>query len=374
MQSVREHRVLALAQPGLEQLVQAELNQLGVVSRIVGGVGASFRGTAATIYSANLHLRCASRVLLHLGSFRVTTFGQLVRGAQALSWEEFLAPGEEVRLRVTCRKSRLYHSDAVAERVADAIARRSGATLAKRSALESAQLIVVRLERDVCSIAVDSSGAHLHQRGYRQAVTQAPLRETLAAAMLLASAWDARSPLVDPLCGSGTIAIEAALLARRMAPGRQRQFRFMCWPSFDAPAWNDVLEQALSRELPSSPAPIYASDRNGWAVRAARQNSARACVAGDVAVARLDVADLVSPHERGWLVTNPPYGARLAAGDREALRELLRVVLSRFPGWRLAVLAPEALSHMLTGRWLRPVLRASNGGIAVRLYTGQVPG
>ena len=192
--------------------------------------------------------------------------------------------------------------------------------------------------------------------------------------MLLASAWDARSPLVDPLCGSGTIAIEAALLARRMAPGRQRQFRFMCWPSFDAPAWNDVLEQALSRELPSSPAPIYASDRNGWAVRAARQNSARACVAGDVAVARLDVADLVSPHERGWLVTNPPYGARLAAGDREALRELLRVVLSRFPGWRLAVLAPEALSHMLTGRWLRPVLRASNGGIAVRLYTGQVPG
>jgi putative N6-adenine-specific DNA methylase len=370
--SVAPLSVLAAAQPGLEGLVHGELAQLGIANRIVAGIGANFEGTQIDLYLANLHLRCASRVLLYLPSFRAATFQQLVRRTRALPWEEFLAAGEPVRVRVSCRKSRLYHSGAVAERVVEAIAARSGAATAPPQS-DEAQLVVVRLERDICQLAVDSSGAHLHQRGYRQAVTQAPLRETLAAAMLLASGWDGRYPLVDPFCGSGTIAIEAALLARRMAPGRQRRFRFMRWPCFDPSLWELLLERALGGELASSPAPIYASDRNGWAVRAARENATRAGVGGDLSVERLDVADLGPPAGRGWLVSNPPYGLRLGGAAGEALQLLLQVASSRFAGWKLALLVPLGLSGALPGSWLKAVLRTFNGGLPVRLHAGCVP-
>jgi len=378
----------AVAAPGLEPIVQGELKSLRAPRiRVVEG-GVEFRASHELLYAANLHLRAASRVIVRLASFPAPTFPELERRASRISWETIVPPLGRVQVRVTCRKSRLYHSDAVAERVVDAIQQRTNASLEQKthhgaSSLdeegEAEQLLVVRLERDECTVSADSSGAHLHQRGYRRAVTQAPLRETLAAAMVLASGWDEMSPLVDPFCGSGTIPIEAALIARRLAPGRDRRFRFMAWPSFDESVWRDVLSRAREAERPASGGRILGADRSGWAMRAAVGNAERAGVAGDVTFERHDAIELPAPPEHGpptgWIVTNPPYGVRL--GERDQLRltyaRFGSVLRDRFPRWHVGVLSTD---RRLDSQMRVPLLdrfRTSNGGIGVHFLLGLVP-
>ncbi|HKW48040.1 MAG TPA: THUMP domain-containing protein, partial [Gemmatimonadaceae bacterium] len=198
---------------------------MGLRPRVeVGGVG--FAGTIESVARANLWLRTASRVIVRVASFRALAFHELERLARAVPWERFVASGGAVRFRVTSRKSRLYHTGAIEQRLAEAIEHRLGrASAIQRTARldddddegtsPPAQLFVIRVVNDTFTLSVDSSGALLHQRGYRQAVARAPLRESLAAALLTASDWSGAAPLIDPFCGSGTIAIEAALLARR---------------------------------------------------------------------------------------------------------------------------------------------------------------
>src|SRR5439155_11122653 len=241
----------AAAAPGLAPLVAVELRALGVTPRAdVGGV--SFTGTLETIARTNLWLRTASRVIVRVASFRAQAFHELERLARALSWERFVAPGDAVRFRVTSRKSRLYHTGAIEQRFAEAIEHRLGrpSTIDRGGTDEDdevtahAQLFVIRVVHDQFTVSADSSGALLHQRGYRQAIAKAPLRETLAAAMLLGSDWNGTLPLLDPLCGSGTIPIEGALIARRMAPGLGRSFAFLSWPNLDAASWTRIRADA----------------------------------------------------------------------------------------------------------------------------------
>jgi putative N6-adenine-specific DNA methylase len=236
-------------------------------------------------------------------------------------------------------------------------------------------LFVVRVHRDVVTISADSSGELLHRRGYRQAGGKAPLRETLAAAMLLGAGYDGSAPLLDPFAGSGTIAIEAALLARRIAPGLQRRFAFERWPSFDRSSWTTVRDEAVGRIRAPAPAPIHGSDRDAGAVGAARGNAERAGVAGDVWFREAPVSDLSAPDRPGFLVSNPPYGVRL--GETRDLRDLFArlgaVARARCRGSRLALLsADEALERQL-GLELSVRWRSSNGGIPVRLVTGTIP-
>ncbi len=218
----------------------------------------------------------------------------------------------------------------------------------------------------------DASGALLHRRGYRQALAKAPLRETLAAAMLLASAWDPRAPLLDPLCGSGTIAIEAALLARNIAPGiagaerQPRAFAFTQWPGFDLALWRQVVDDARAQVRERSGTRIVASDRNGGAIRAAKENAARAGVLDDIEFAVRPLSAVVAPAEPGWLVTNPPYGVR--TGERNTALAVLAELnaLERGPlrEWRLALLQPERLPPDPA---LLELFATSNGGLSVRL-------
>jgi putative N6-adenine-specific DNA methylase len=352
-------QLFAVCPPGLEPIVEAEVKQLGLAPRIVGG-GVEVDADPRLL---NLRLRTASRVLLRLGEVRATTFSDLVRKASALPFETYLRPGEPVALRVTCRKSRLYHSDAVAERLREAIAKRLG-----KSAPEAApgdeeddappQLIVARFERDVCTVSADTSGALLHRRGYRLASSRAPLRETLAAAVLLGAEYRPTEPLLDPLCGSGTIAIEAALIARRRAPGLARSFAFQRWPGHDEASWQAMREAARGEELPRAPAPIAASDADPEAVRAARQNAERAGVLEDL---RIEERDVASARTSGGLVaTNPPYGVRVG-GDVAHLHRALADLAQRSNA-RLAALVADPRD--LPGR---TVLRTHNGGLPVRL-------
>ena len=406
----REYDLFAVTAHGLAGLCAAELLQIGVAGRVETG-GVSWRGPAASMYQVNLNVRTASRVIARVGEFRARGFAELERHASKLPWQEFMLPGAAVVLRVTCRKSKLYHEGAVAERIARVLSARAGVTVLGTNADDdevddnaagadaadadaagadvpgaegtgtavtrsSAQLIIVRFMRDVCTISVDSSGALLHQRGYRQALAKAPLRETIAAALLLASGWRGDSPLIDPLCGSGTIPIEAALLARRIAPGianaelSPRAFAFANWPGFDRAVFDGLVRAARARVRPAS-VPIVAADRDAGAISAARSNAERAGVAGDIDFIRAPLEDLTPIAGTGHVVTNPPYGVRV--GDRRQLRELYatlgRVVGTRLPGWAVTMLAADDGLATATGLPLAEVLATRNGGIPVRLLT-----
>jgi putative N6-adenine-specific DNA methylase len=273
---------------------------------------------------------------------------------------------------VTCRKSRLFHSGAVAERLHQALESRTGfpVPLAKAEGDEApadAQLFLARFERDMCTVSADTSGALLHQRGWRGPQAKAPLRETLAAALLLAARFSGEEPVCDPLCGSGTIAIEAALMALRRAPGIARKFAFQRWPEFSARQWEHLVSDARKQERPLT-ARIEASDHDAGAVAATRENAARAGV--DIAIAQRQLVDLPADAGAGLLACNPPYGVRIGADVRRVFRELEEAARRR-PHWRLAILAAEAAAAAASDLPLAPVLRTQNGGIPVQLLASR---
>jgi putative N6-adenine-specific DNA methylase len=364
----------AVTAPGIERICATELEQLGVRPTVEDG-GVTFAGDSGSVAAANLWLRTASRVLVRVAEFRAKTFFELERSARKLDWQRFVAPGGGVRFRVTCRKSKLYHSGAVAQRFAEAVAHCvAGATAGAAPSEDDEdsaapdQLFVVRFLHDVCTVSVDSSGELLHRRGYRLAVAKAPLRETLAAAMLLGAGWRGEIPLVDPMCGSGTIPIEAARLARRMAPGRDRRFAFLDWPETKVAAWKARLEQALENELPRSPVSISGADRDSGAIEAARSNAQRASVAEDIDWRVQPISALTPDESRGLIVANPPYGARV--GERERLRNLYaqvgNVAKKKRPEWSLALLLSDRQLEAQVGVPFREVFETRNGGIHVR--------
>lgn len=366
-----EYDTLVVMTPGLEDVTRRELATLGVVpAGPVERGGIPLRVPLQTLYTLNVNLRTASRITVLAGAFRARSFAELERRARSVRWSEWLPADARVRLRVSSRKSKLYHSDAVAERVAGAIVARSRASVALAPNEEDAagQLVLVRFLRDECTIRIDSSGDHLHRRGYRQAVAKAPLRETLAAAMLIASRWTPDVPLIDPLCGSGTIPIEAALIALNIAPGARREFAFMRWPNFDERVWRATLARAVDQQRGSAPS-IAGFDRDAGAIAAARDNAQRAGVAEHVAFDRQPLSALAPPPTPGWVVTNPPYGVRI--GERDRLRDLYATIGhlagERLRAWHIAVLtAQRALDAQISGD-LQQIFRTTNGGLDVRL-------
>ncbi len=375
MGSRPQYEAFVISAPGLERLVVDELNALGCDdARAVEG-GVTFAASRRALYETNLYLRTASRVVVRAAEFDAKAFHELERRAGKVAWETFISPSLPVALRVTCRKSRLYHSDAVAERVAVAIMSRvTGVHVLPAESDDPSQLILVRLLHDRCTISVDSSGPLLHLRGYRQALAKAPLRETLAAAALLATAWRGDTPLIDPMCGSGTIPIEGALIARRIAPGLGRHFAFESWPDFDSRLWDDVVAAAKARVIARAPAPIMGSDRDAGAIQAAVSNADRAGVLGDVEFSERPISAIQPSATPGFIVSNPPYGVRVGESDRlrNLYAQLGNVLRVKCPGWRFALLSADPqLERQLRFR-LEPILRTSNGGIDVRVVAGEV--
>jgi putative N6-adenine-specific DNA methylase len=380
--------LFAITAPGLEAVTAAELHGLGMRPIRAEPGGVEFRGGARELIDANLWLRTASRVVVRIASFEATAFHELERRARRIEWARYLPAPARVRFRVTCRKSRLYHSDAVAQRLADAIARGPG--LAGEPELASgeheeetaaaAQMFIVRVLHDRVTISADASGELLHRRGYRQATAKAPLRETLAAAMLMASEWSPATPLADPMCGAGTIPIEGAMLARRMAPGVDyvggvpREFAFTRWPEHDESAWRARVRDALEAALPSANTSILAADRDAGAILSTRTNAERAGVLGDLDVRQQPISALIVPPPPGHIVTNPPYGVRV--GDRVPLRNLYaqlgKVVRARAAGWTVSLMSADRGLERQTGLAFSEVFQTSNGGIPVRLVRARV--
>lgn len=356
--------------PGLEQLVLDEVVKCGVrpASATHGGVHCVV--TWPQLWALNLKSRIATRVLVRLARFRADGFDTLEAGLARIDWSAHLPVGGVTVSAASDAKSGLFHTGAIEERVAAHVRETTGRG-------EGDQALLVRVQHDVVTVSLDSSGAPLHKRGYRGVAGKAPLRETLAAALIAASGWDARSPLVDPFCGSGTLLVEAALKARRMAPGRHRQFQFMSWPSFDDAAWQRLLKGADADVIDRCP-PLLGSDRDAGAIDATLDNAASAGVEGSLEVVRRSVSELVLPKGRpGWVVTNPPYGTRVGGESGTDLRDLFArfgaVLASQGRGWHVAVLAsretPVAQMHLP----LAPSMSFSNGGIDVAVHTGSVP-
>ena len=380
-------QIFASTAPGLESIAAGELKTLGVKGKQEMG-GVAFAGDLERIYETNLWLRTASRILVRLGRFHASTFYELERRAKKLPWGEFLSGSGAVRVRVTCRKSKLYHSDAVAERVLSAIAGTVSGSIKSEAAEDDdeaaeaeaeSQLFVVRIVNDECEISVDSSGDLLHRRGYRKEVAKAPLRETIAAAMVLASGWKRGDPLLDPMCGSGTIPIEAALLARKIAPGLKRDFQFMKWPGFDGDCWTRVVENARAAEITLS-GELLGSDRDAGAIQAAEHNADRAGVADSVRFFQEAVSGSMEGIDpavggTGWVLTNPPYGVRVGeSGDLRNLYAKLGSTLGEKAGWRLGVLTADLDLVRQTKLPLRARFSTSNGGIPVTFLASEKVG
>lgn len=358
------HACFAITPPGVEHLTAAELAGLGVAPGGTEPGGVIFTATTRQLYAANLELRTAGRIVVRLAEFPARAFYELERKAGRVPWGQVLAPGAAARFRVSSRKSRLYHLDGIAQRLAAAAGGPPGG-----EADDAAQLFLVRVLRDVVTISADSSGALLHRRGYRLATAKAPLRETLAAAMLLGAGDREDWAFADPFCGAGTLPIEAALLRRRIAPGLHRSFGFERWPGFEAETWRALREEARLRTLPRAAAPIQGSDRDAGAIAAAGANAERAGVAADIVFEQRPFSAAGPPAGSGLLATNPPYGVRV--GDRRALRDLYRgfgaVARERWAAWSVALLSADAGLLAETGLPTSVRWSSSNGGIPVQL-------
>lgn len=372
---------------GLEALCAAELSALGIRAEAVDG-GVIWPANLESIMRVNLWSRTASRVLLRVAEFRAKAFFELELNAKKIPWSKYVTPGTTAEFRVTARKSKLYHTGAIAQRLGDALTaavRETRVATGKANdddevdgvepSAEQRQLFVVRFVHDVATISVDTSGALLHMRGYRQAIAKAPLRETLAAATVLGAGWNGTIPLSDPMCGSGTIPIEAAQIARRIAPGKNRSFAFFNWPGFKRNAWDKLVDDARANELAKSPVQIDGSDRDAGAITAAQANAERAGVAEDIAFEVLAVSALKARAAPGLVASNPPYGVRV--GETKALRDLYArfgdVLRMRRSGWTFALLSADRQLERQLGFELEERFTTRNGGIPVHLVVADIP-
>lgn len=387
----RVHRVtvaFATTHPGLEPILAAELVRLGLSPTAIEPGGVEFAADSRALAAANVGLRTAGRVTLRIASFRAASFHELERHSRKVPWGRFLGPGVSVHLRATATKSKLYHEGAVIQRLheglravcpkAELVPARGEIDHEERASvfdLTPIQRFIVRLHRDECVISVDSSGPLLHRRGYRTDSAKAPLRETLAAALLLAAGWDGTSPLVDPMCGSGTIPIEAALLARRIPPGLRRRFAFELWPETDPLILERIRAELAAQVLDRAPVPILGSDRDAGAIRAASTNASAAGVSADILLRQGALSTLSPPVGKpGWVVTNPPYGHRIRGGTdlRNLYAQLGNVLRRNAAEWSIAMVSANRALEGQTGLRWRDLAETSNGGLRIRFVAAAI--
>jgi putative N6-adenine-specific DNA methylase len=313
---------------GVEEVLAGELTRLGAQGVTPEGGGVRFGGGIEAAYRANLWLRTASRVLTQVAEFPCETPEQLYQGVRSVKWSSYLNPDMTLAVDCNLRDSALTHSGFVALKTKDAIVDDLRDRLGRRPNVDTKDpdlRVNVRLFRNRCTVSLDCSGSPLDRRGYRLDRHEAPLKENLAAALVELSGWDGTTPFVDPMCGTGTIAIEAAMKALRIAPGLSRQrFGFQRWPSFDRLLWQRLVKEARQEALTELPAPVAGSDISYPAIEMAKENARRAGVADLVTLTQAPMNTLAPPPGPGVLIVNPPYGKRL--GDEEALRPLYKEI------------------------------------------------
>ncbi|MCJ8501746.1 THUMP domain-containing class I SAM-dependent RNA methyltransferase [Desulfatitalea alkaliphila] len=374
------HQMLAVTAPGAEKVCAAELAALSDTIRVEGETagGVAFSGRLIDLYRANLHLRTAVRIWLRVTAFKATNFRQLEKQCAAVAWEHYLPSGCVPQCKAVARGSRLYHTGALAQRAAAAVASRWQAQAVPLSG-GSGQTLLIRLEDDRATVSLDSSGEHLYRRGLKTHGARAPLRENLAAAVLRMAGYDPGRPLLDPMCGAGTFSLEAALMAKKVAPGSRRSFAFMQWPAFQPSRWRHLLKMAAMQQRVLSQPLILASDLDETACRQLSACVAANGLADAVRVACRDFFGMVPEVSAGpgaipgLVVLNPPYGRRLspAADPLAYYRRLLSKLQRDFRGWDVALLAPDGLLESALPYLLQP-FPLVHGGLSLQLLVGRM--
>ncbi len=366
-------RFFAPCPRGLEGPLQAELQELGVADATGGEGGVAFQASWSGMYRVNLHSRMASRVLWEVGHGLYRSEHDVYRAAYTLPWPEWFAPTGTIKVKVSARRCPLPSLDFLTLRIKDAVCDKFVTARQKRPSVDTEQpdiRIDAFLDPHTITFYLDTSGEPLFKRGYRLGPVDAPLRENLAAGILRLAGWTPDEVLLDPMCGSGTIPLEAALIARRMAPGRARAFGFERLRAHNPTVWSREREAAHSAQLTTTPAPIYASDRDPAAVRIAQRTFGRAGVAQNIRLKQSDVLDLEAPAGQGVMLLNPPYGIRLSRPEEleRFYPKLGDWLKQRFTGWRAYVLTGDARVPKLIG--LAPSKRTPlfNGALECRLY------
>lgn len=373
-------RFFAVSPPGLEQSTLFELQQFCLSDLVMERGGVNFAGSLQELYKANLWLRTANRILLRIGHFKAEALDILEEKISKYPWEIYLPAGGVVKVNASSHKSRLYHSGAIEERVIQGIGLRLGKDvaswrLARKSGVAFDMLVVIRIVNDVCTVSVDSSGDDLYKRGYKKDVGRASLRENLAAGFLFSAGWDGKSPVIDPMCGSGTVAIEAAMIAASVAPGVYRNFAFEKWKNFDQELWEGLKKEARKKAagVRRSSLMFFASDYDIEAVKSARLNAQRAGVSDILKIRKESLSRLPRPEniESGWIVSNPPYGKRIRQSkELTGLYSALgRIFRERFQGWNIALLCPDFRLQKALALHVKKVSTIKNGGTRVDILS-----
>ena len=351
---------------GLEAVTAQELRRLGYESRTTGPGRVLFKADAAALARSNLWLRTADRVLLRMDAFSATDFGQLFDQTYALPWEAWLPTDALFPVTGRSHKSQLSSVPACQKIVKKAIVEKLRAAHGVTELPETGPRykVDVALLANEATLTIDTSGPGLHKRGYRTLTGPAPLKETLAAALLLLAHWRPELPLIDPFCGTGTIPIEAALLGRNLAPGRLRTFDAEAWPSYEARYWTEARQEAADLALKELPVRILGTDRDEAALSMARYHAKQAAVADDIHFQVKEFGDLTSKRQYGMVVTNPPYGLRL--GVEEEAADIVRQmpdILRRLPTWSHFILSAAPNFEELVGQRATRRRKLYNGRI-----------
>ena len=330
---------------GLEELAAKELEQLGGKSVEPGFCGVEFEGDRTLLYRVNLWARLPFRILFKVHSFPCKTPKDLYNGIQTIDWQDYLTPEDTLAVNATGKNDELNHTHFTALQVKNAIVDRQQEVFGERSNVElyNPDLRVnVHIRNDVCTVSLDSSGSSLHRRGYRPAVGAAPLKESLAAALIQLSGWQPEQMFYDPLCGSGTLPIEACLKSLNIAPGLFREsFGFETWRDFDLSLLEKLIAEAEACQLDTLPASIWGSDNNEDVIEQANTNATNSGVENYIYFSQMELTDVAAPADSGVLFCNPPYGERLGRDtDLGAFYKLLGDVMKqRFKGWTAFILS-----------------------------------
>ena len=350
--------------PGFENLMRDEMLEKGFTGATAIAGGVVFKGHWKGVWRANLELRGASRVLARIGGFRVFQLNKLELFSREFPWFDTLRPDVPVKVEVTCKKSKIYHQGAAAERIKNAL-RHVGIQIADDAGI----VLKARIENDYCQFSIDTSGEALHKRGFKVAVGKAPMRENMAALFLRGCGFEGNEPVLDPMCGSGTFPIEAAEIALGLKPGRDRSFAFEHLATFKPDMWDALKDNPVK----ASPHKFYGRDRDAGAIANSVSNADRSGVKEVTDFLQQPISDLMPPEgcPPGLVILNPPYGARI--GNKKPLYALYgslgSVLKERFKGWRVGIITSDAGLAKATGLPFLPTdAPVAHGGLKVTLY------
>jgi putative N6-adenine-specific DNA methylase len=364
--------LIATSSFGVEAIVAGELRKLGYKDMNVKDGKVTFEAPVSAICRANLWLRCADRVFLKMGEFEAETFDQLFEGTKAIAWERWIPKDAAFPVTGSCIRSKLMSISDCQSIIKKAVVERLKLRYRLNIFPETGQRykIVFWILKDQVILAIDTSGDGLHKRGYRRLTTAAPLKETLASALLYISRWNEEKPLIDPFCGSGTIPIEAALMGLNIAPGINRSFDAMNWPEIDSKFWNESVEEARDLIRRVTGLKIYGYDMDAGAVETCRFHAKEAGVGEMLHFQVRDMKQTSSRFEYGIVVTNPPYGDRLGNKNENALlyRDMSKAFRTNLRTWSYYIISSDIDFERHFGEKANRKRKLYNGGIMCYLY------